>query len=186
MRTITKLSTFFPMTHQENWGNRWRRTYRESPEFRSGNILFIVQKYIWHHNRQASHCVSIIKRNHYNNGLWTYFKGKSLSLNPQQSVNEISKSATADQSVQHNHIINWEGARVLTETDQGARHIKESFWIRKVNNTMNRDEGTYQLSHVYNYFYPKRPLEVSIEEDRVVYHHSDDGLRPRWLKLSGQ
>ncbi len=33
MMTMTKLLTFFPMTHQENWGNRWRRMYCQSSEF---------------------------------------------------------------------------------------------------------------------------------------------------------
>ena len=73
-----------------------------------------------------------------------------------QSVSEQSKSAIADHSVQHNHIINWKEAKVLTtETDKGARHIKESIWIRKANNTMNRDERAHQLSHVYDPFLTK-------------------------------
>ncbi len=36
------------------------------------------------------------------------------------------------------------------------------------------------------HFFPKRPLEVGIVEAWVVYHHSDNGLRPRSQKLSGQ
>ena len=58
----------------------------------------------------------------------------------------------ADSAVQHNHVINWKDAKVLQkECDTGARHIKESQWIRKrTPNTMNRDEGVYYLRRVYD------------------------------------
>ncbi len=85
-------------------------------------------------------------------------KGNFTRQKRKQSVSEQSKSAIADHSVQHNHIINWKEAKVLTtETDKGARHIKESIWIRKASNTMNRDEGAHQLSHVYDPFLTKAP-----------------------------
>ena len=34
---------------------------------------------------------------------------------------------------------------------RSGRHIREAIWIRKTDN-MNRDEGSYQLSHVWDKF----------------------------------
>ena len=45
-------------------------------------------------------------------------------------------------------MIDWDNAKV-TESDKAGRHIREAIWIRKTDN-MNRDEGSYQLSHVWN------------------------------------
>ena len=51
-----------------------------------------------------------------------------------------------------NHIIDWEGASILDrEENRKARWIRESIWIRRRGTkTMNRDEGVYNLSHVYD------------------------------------
>ena len=35
------------------------------------------------------------------------------------------------------------------ESDKDGRLIREAIWIRKTDN-MNRDEGSYQLSHVWD------------------------------------
>ena len=52
---------------------------------------------------------------------------------------------------QQNHIIDWDGAKfVERESDWRTRGIKEAIWIRKNKNIMNRDEGRYRLSHIYN------------------------------------
>ena len=41
-------------------------------------------------------------------------------------------------------------AKVINqESDKAGRHIREAIWIRKTEN-MNRDEGSYQLSHVWD------------------------------------
>ena len=46
----------------------------------------------------------------------------------------------------------WDKAKVIgLESDKSGRHIREAIWIRKTDN-MNRDEGSYQLSHVWNKF----------------------------------
>ena len=51
-----------------------------------------------------------------------------------------------------NHVIDWEKATVVdTAADRSQRHIKEAVWIRKTSRTMNRDEGVYQRSHVWDY-----------------------------------
>jgi len=47
-----------------------------------------------------------------------------------------------------NHVIDWASAKVIDrESDKAGRLIREAIWIRKTDN-MNRDEGSYQLSHM--------------------------------------
>ena len=49
-------------------------------------------------------------------------------------------------------MIDWANAKVIDrESDKAGRLIiiKEAIWIRKTDN-MNRDEGSYQLSHVWD------------------------------------
>jgi len=47
-------------------------------------------------------------------------------------------------------VIDRENAEVIDrESDKAGRLIKEVIWIRKTDN-MNRDEGSYQLSHVWD------------------------------------
>ena len=44
----------------------------------------------------------------------------------------------------------WENAKVIDrEADKAGRLIREAIWSRKTDN-MNRDEGSYQLSHVWD------------------------------------
>ena len=59
-----------------------------------------------------------------------------------------NKSAITDHICNKNHVIDWENAKVIDrESDKAGRHIREAIWIRKTEN-MNRDERSYQLSHV--------------------------------------
>ena len=61
-----------------------------------------------------------------------------------------NKSAITDHVCNENHVIDWENAKVIDrEADKAGRLIREAIWIRKTNN-MNRDEGSYQLSHVWD------------------------------------
>ena len=80
-----------------------------------------------------------------------------------QSVGEQSKSGIADYALQNNHIINWDDAKVLQmESDSSARYIRETIWIRKRGTkVMNRDEGAYFLSHVYD------PLLTSLDNRKT-------------------
>ena len=58
----------------------------------------------------------------------------------------MHKSAT-----QQNHIVDWEGAKFVDrESDWRTRGIKEAIWIRKTKDIINRDEGRYRLSHIYD------------------------------------
>ena len=67
------------------------------------------------------------------------------------------KSAITNHADRRNCVIDWKGAKVVDkemkvdkETNRCARWIKESIWIRKTEPTMNRDEGGYRLSHVWD------------------------------------
>ena len=63
----------------------------------------------------------------------------------------VNKSATTDHVVETNHIINWDEARIEDkEAQRYTRWVKEAIAIRKQDKTMNRDEGQYFLSHVYD------------------------------------
>ena len=68
-----------------------------------------------------------------------------------ESLSTIHKSAVTDH-VEQNHVIGWGRAKVIgTEQDRYKRWIKEAIEIRKRRGaTMNRDEGQYFLSHVYD------------------------------------
>ena len=61
-----------------------------------------------------------------------------------------NKSAITDHVCNENRVIDWANAKVIDwESDKAGRLIKEAIWIRKTDN-MNWDEGSYQLSHVWD------------------------------------
>ena len=64
------------------------------------------------------------------------------------------KSAITDHVADKNHVIGWEQAKVIgTEEDRYKRWIKEAIEIRKRRGkTMNRDEGQYQFTHIFDEF----------------------------------
>ena len=68
-----------------------------------------------------------------------------------QSINQSIKSALTDHATQDNHVINWSQPTVIDrEPERFTRWIKEAIHIRKEGQqAMNRDEGSYQLSHAY-------------------------------------
>ena len=67
------------------------------------------------------------------------------------STNVEHKPAITNHADRHNCVIDWEEAKVVAkETNRFARWIKEAIWIRKMKPTMNRDEGGYRLSHVWD------------------------------------
>ena len=67
------------------------------------------------------------------------------------SLTEYSKSALTDHANQANHTINWKKTTVIDrEQDRPTRWIKKGVHIRKEGHrAMNRDEGSYQLSHAF-------------------------------------
>ena len=67
------------------------------------------------------------------------------------SISEISKSAITDHVRRENHVIDWDSAKIVCrEADWRDRGIKEAITIRRLKDTINRDEGRYTLSHLYD------------------------------------
>ena len=67
------------------------------------------------------------------------------------SLTEHNKSALTNHATQENHVINWSQETVIDrEPERFTRWIKKAIHIRKEEQqAMNRDEGSYQLSHAY-------------------------------------
>ena len=78
----------------------------------------------------------------------------SFGLGLNFGLMEYSKSALTDHANQANHTIDWRQTMVIhREQDRPTRWIKEAVHIRKESyRAMNRDEGSYQLSHAYDRF----------------------------------
>ena len=79
-------------------------------------------------------------------------KTKYTRSQRKESQTELNKSAITDHVARENHIIDWDNAKIMErESDRKARWVRESIWIRKRGaTTMNRDEGVFNLSHVYD------------------------------------
>ena len=78
-------------------------------------------------------------------------KGSFTRAARKESLTQIHKSAITDHVKQNNHEIDWEEVSVLDrESDWRIRTIKEAIKIRGQRQVMNRDEGGFQLSHVYH------------------------------------
>ena len=69
-----------------------------------------------------------------------------------RSEQEQTKSAISDHAARTNHVINWEATKILgREHHKRSREVREAMEIRKRGSwTMNREEGTFLLSHVYD------------------------------------
>ena len=66
-------------------------------------------------------------------------------------MSTINKSALTDHATTENHIIDWEGVKIVDkEPNQKIRHIKETIWLRNTRIPINRDEGNYELPDVYD------------------------------------
>ena len=62
----------------------------------------------------------------------------------------LHKSAITDHTTQLNHTPNWDTKILQKESSWFERKVKESLWIRKTKDNMNRDEGGHILSHIYD------------------------------------
>ena len=63
------------------------------------------------------------------------------------------KSGIAQHLRDHNHVMNWDSTKIIDREDNKKRRwIKEAIHVRKhgAQNTMNRDEGGYELSHIWD------------------------------------
>ncbi|XP_078573447.1 uncharacterized protein LOC144860180 [Branchiostoma floridae x Branchiostoma japonicum] len=79
-------------------------------------------------------------------------KGSAYTRSQKKAAEQTeNKSAVTDHIHRNNCVIDWEGARVIDrEENRRTRWIKEAVWIRKSVPVMNRDEGGYKLSHVWD------------------------------------
>jgi len=58
----------------------------------------------------------------------------------------MNKSAITDHVAKENHVINWSGANILERKGhRKTRQVKESIWIQKEPNCMNRDGGACRV-----------------------------------------
>ena len=80
-----------------------------------------------------------------------------------ESLTTTHKSAITDHVVDKNHVIGWGEAKIIgTEQDRYKRWIKEAIEIRKKGGTtMNRDEGQYFLSHIFDKILMKKKHPIS-------------------------
>ena len=77
------------------------------------------------------------------------------------SYSDIHKSAITDHVAQENHMIEWEKAKIVDrERDWMARGVREAIVIRQFQNKcMNRDEGRFNLSHLYDDLLQSQPRD---------------------------
>ena len=76
-----------------------------------------------------------------------------------ETAPEPTSSGTADHVRDDNHVINFEGAEVIDRDGKKlSRWIREAIHIRgHAPNTMNRDEGQYNLPHVWDQVIEPKP-----------------------------
>ena len=94
---------------------------------------------------------------------WTLFTRASMAR--ESSVTH--KSAITDHAVEENHVIDWDKAKVVDrEAQWQTRWIKEALWIRKTPMCMNRDTGSYQLSHTWDQVFSRSRAPSSCKQSR--------------------
>ena len=85
----------------------------------------------------------------------------------------------SDHVARANHIINWEEAKILgKEHNKKAREIKEAIEIRRRGaKTLDREEGTYLLSHVYDPLIKRSNAgkETISRQKSISQHAGSDG-----------
>jgi len=76
---------------------------------------------------------------------------RAFTTSQRVSGTERNESALTDHGTQENPMINW--SVIDRKPDRFTRWIKEAVHIRKEGQqAMNRDEGSYPLSHAYDRF----------------------------------
>ena len=86
-----------------------------------------------------------------------------------------------DHIAQENHTINWTGAKILDkDNDKQKRWIREAIWIRRQGpNILNRDEGIYSLSHVYD---PLIKTTLHPENETIISRGKKKWIKPLLMK----
>ena len=70
-------------------------------------------------------------------------EGRRQGYGKRLLMSNFNKSVLTDHSTAEHHIIDWERAK-------RTQQIKEAIWTRKTKTPMNKDEGNYELPHVYD------------------------------------
>ena len=71
----------------------------------------------------------------------------------EKSLSEQNKSPVTNHASHDKNVINWPESTILDrESDRGTRWIKEAVHIGEGRRSMNRDKGSYTLSHTYDRF----------------------------------
>ena len=104
-----------------------------------------------------------------------------------ESLTTTHKSAITDHVVDKNHVIGWGEAKIIgTEQDRYKRWIKEAIAIRKKGGTtMNRDEGQYFLSHVFDEILMKKTHPIgrstgNTESGNTVARRQSTSVSSQW------
>ena len=107
-----------------------------------------------------------------------------------ESTSELNKSAITDHIAQENHVIDWDGAKILDrDSNQFTRKIREAICIcRRGSKTMNRDVGSITLDHVYDSLLKHRTLGRRLLSNfagkAAIRVSCDQVIIPWWRKLN--
>ena len=103
--------------------------------------------------------------------------GVKTRATQKSSQSVTHKSAISDHVVDYNHLINWDEARIIgRESDRYKHRIKEAIAIRKYGSMMNRDEGQYQLSHVFDNLLKKSSSNIVAKQQSTTAVHRRSSL----------
>ena len=80
----------------------------------------------------------------------SFTAGTQIRASRARESSVTHKSAITDHAVEENHVIDLDNAKVVDrEAQRQTRWIREAYWIKKTPTCMNRDAGSYQLSHTW-------------------------------------
>ena len=97
----------------------------------------------------------------------TFTAGTQTRASRARESSVTHKSAITDHAMKENHVINWDKAKVVDrEAQRQTRWIKEALWIRKTPSCMNRDAGSYQLSHTWDQVISRSRAPSSCKQSR--------------------
>jgi len=91
---------------------------------------------------------------------------------------EYKTSALINHALQEHHVINWADTSVIDrKPDRPTRWIKETIHIHNEGRAMNREEGSYRLSHAYDCFLGTSITYCARNQMKKRCFHSSSGSR---------
>jgi len=146
-----------------NFGVRLQE-HRTKVESKTGRIFTrsLRASSLTEHNKSAHQRIRGFTTMHYINQLFTF----------------LLTFFVTDHATQEIHVINWSQATVINrEPEHFTSWIKEAIHIRKEGQqAMNRDEGSYQLSHAYDRFLDTVSSRRVKNQKNSVPASSDEGF----------